>query len=70
MKIVVAQHNAKVYYLIEHQLNFDSFIMFVYYVNFNEAVCRKRVFSHVVFNDLRNDPWTALIACANFSPET
>ena len=39
-------------------------------MNLNKAVCRKRVFRHVVLNDLRNGPWTALIACAIFSLET
>ena len=34
-------------------------------MNFN-----KQYFSHVVLNNLRNGSWTALIACANFSPET
>ena len=29
----------------------------------------KESFHHVVLNNLRNSPWTALITCANFSLE-
>ena len=39
-------------------------------MNPNKAIFRKRIFRHVVLNNLRNGPRTALIACANFSPET
>ena len=30
----------------------------------------KESFHHIVLNNLRNSPWTALITCANFSVET
>ena len=30
----------------------------------------KQSFRYVVLNNLRNGPWTALIACAKFLPET
>ena len=30
----------------------------------------EKVFCHVVLNNLRNGPWRALPACANFSLET
>ena len=30
----------------------------------------KEPFHHVVLNNLRNSPWTALITCANFLLET
>ena len=30
----------------------------------------KESFHHVVVNNLRNSPWTALSTCANFSRET
>ena len=39
-------------------------------MNVNKAVCRNESFHHVVLNNLRNGPWIALIACANFSLET
>ena len=33
-------------------------------------LAEKESFHHVALNNLRNSPWTALITCANFSPET
>ena len=52
---------------LEHQLNFDPFIIFTIWIlvmHFAE----KESFHHVVSNNLRNCPWT--ISCANFSLET
>ena len=67
MKLGVAQHNESLW--LEHQLNFDPFIMFTIWIlmmQFSE----NESFHHVVLNNLRNSPWTALITCANFPLET
>ena len=65
MKIVAAQHNAKLN-LLQHKLNFHSLIMFNIRTSIKQF-SEKEPFRHVVLNNMRNGPWTALIACAKFS---
>ena len=54
---------------LEHQLNFDFFVMFTIWTSIKQFA-EKESFRHVVLNNLRNGPWTALIVCATFSLET
>ena len=54
---------------LEHQLNFDSFMMFTIWTS-TKQFAEKESFRYVVLNNLKNGPWIALIACANFSLET
>ena len=54
---------------LEHQLNFDSFIMFTIWTSIKQFA-EKESFPHVLLNNLRNGPWIALITCGNFSIET
>ena len=58
MKLGVAQHNAK--------FMTGPTLIFLLCLQFAE----KESFHHVVLNNLRGNPWTALITCANFSLET
>ena len=62
MKIVVAQYNAK--FMTSAPVKLLILLSCLLCMSFNKAV-----FSRIVLNNLRNDTWTALIACANFSLE-
>ena len=50
-------------------LNFDPFIMFTIRTSIIQ-LAEKDSFHHLVLNNLRSSPWTAVITCANFSPHT